>query len=61
MYTYFKVNDRIRHKDEKINKEKGIMTILEIQGESALCVRLDYKIFGSIKGTYLLKDLKLAE
>lgn len=41
MYTNLKVNDRVRHKDEQINKVKGILTILEIKGEYAFCASLD--------------------
>lgn len=61
MNTIFKVSDRVRHKDENINKEKGILTILEIKGEFAFCSNNDYHNFGSIAVTYPLKDLKLAE
>lgn len=56
-----RVNDRVRHIDEKIDKAQGIMTILEIKGEYAFCVSLGYYNFGEIKDSYLLKDLKLAE
>ena len=33
----FKPYDRVRHKDKEIDKEKGVFTILEIKGGTALC------------------------
>lgn len=61
MSTFLKVNDRVRHINENIDKSLGVMTIIEIKGGSAFCMGLDYKDFGSKRGTFLLSDLKLAE
>lgn len=31
------VNDRVRHKDEKINAKYGVMQVWQIKGGSAFC------------------------
>jgi len=61
MERFLKVNDRVRHIDTEIDKKQGVMTILEIKDGYAFCSSLDYNNFGSIKGTYPLNELKLAE
>lgn len=61
MNMILKVKDRVRHRDAGIDNKQGVMTILEIKNGYAFCSSLDYNNFGTIKGTYPLKDLKLSE
>lgn len=61
MNRILRINDKVRHKDDNIDKKHGIMTILEIKGEYAICANLDFSTLGSQIETYLLKNLKLAE
>ena len=56
-----KINDRVRVIDTDIDKSLGIMSIIEIRGDSAFCLNLDYADFGSKYGTFKFSDLKLAE
>jgi hypothetical protein len=61
MSNFFKINDRVRHKNMDIDRIQGIMIILNIKGEYATCANLDPNKHDSMPGTYSLQDLKLAE
>jgi hypothetical protein len=53
--------DRVRHIDKERDKRLGVMSILEIKNENAVCGYLDYSRLHEIAGTFLLTELKKDE
>jgi hypothetical protein len=52
---------RVRHKNEEIDKTKGIMLVFEIKNEYAICGYGDFDRLGQGMETYKKADLKLSE
>ncbi len=56
-----KKGSRIRHRDIKIDKIKGVMTVFEIKNGFAVCGYGNFERLGQGMETYSLNDLKLSE
>lgn len=52
---------RVRHKDEEIDKIKGVMAVIETKNGYAVCDYGDFERYGQGIETYPLTDLKLSE
>ena len=57
----FKKGDRVRHKDIGINNQQGILTILEIKNNSAICNCPEYSRTHLGPWTYNLSELVKVE
>jgi len=54
----FQVNDRVKYKDVNLNKAFGILTILSIKSDIAICSKLDYNNIDSLLYNIKLVDLE---
>lgn len=55
-----KKGSRVRYKDAKKDKKKGVMTVLEIKSGYAFCAYLDFKRFGQKPELIPILELKLS-
>ena len=54
-----KKGSRVRHKNENIDRKKGIMVVFEIKNGFAICGYGDFERLGQGMETYPISDLKL--
>jgi len=52
---------RVRHRNEEIDKVKGVMLVFEIKNGYAVCGYGDFARLGQGMETYSIADLKLSE
>lgn len=56
-----KKGSRVRHKNEEIDKVKGIMFVFEVKNGFATCAKGSFENLGQGMETYKISDLKLSE